>query len=180
MKIYTKKGDKGKTSLLYGTSVSKDDIAPEAYGSVDELVAALGLVRQEDELSEKTKVLLLNVQRELFIVGAELATSKSNREKLKPNETLVTESMVDELEKVIDELTEKNGIPEYFVVPGNNSISSKLDWCRVVSRRAERRCVTWKELNKLEDSFVITYLNRLSDLLWMMARDNEDEWTASK
>ena len=90
------------------------------------------------------------------------------------------ESMVDELEKVIDELTEKNGIPEYFVVPGNNSISSKLDWCRVVSRRAERRCVTWKELNKLEDSFVITYLNRLSDLLWMMARDYEDEWTASK
>ena len=127
MKIYTKKGDKGKTSLLYGTSVSKDNIAPEAYGSVDELVAALGLVRQEDKLSEKTKVLLLNIQRELFIVGAELATSKSNREKLKPNETLVTESMVDELEKVIDELTEKNGIPEYFVVPGNNSISSKLD-----------------------------------------------------
>ena len=123
MKIYTKKGDKGKTSLLYGTSVSKDNIAPEAYGSVDELVAALGLVRQEDKLSEKTKVLLLNIQRELFIVGAELATSKSNREKLKPNETLVTESMVDELEKVIDELTEKNGIPEYFVVPGNNSIS---------------------------------------------------------
>ena len=107
MKIYTKKGDKGKTSLLYGTSVSKDNIAPEAYGSVDELVAALGLVRQEDKLSEKTKVLLLNIQRELFIVGAELATSKSNREKLKPNETLVTESMVDELEKVIDELTEK-------------------------------------------------------------------------
>ena len=97
MKIYTKKGDKGKTSLLYGTSVSKDNIAPEAYGSVDELVAALGLVRQEDKLSEKTKVLLLNIQRELFIVGAELATSKSNREKLKPNETLVTESMVSEL-----------------------------------------------------------------------------------
>ncbi len=117
---------------------------------------------------------------ELLIVGAELATSKSKRKKLKPNETLVTESMVDELEKVIDELTEKNGIPEYFVVPGNNSISSKFDWCRVVSRRAERRCVTWKELNKLEDSFVITYLNRLSDLLWMMARDYEDEWTASK
>ena len=180
MKIYTKKGDKGKTSLLYGTSVSKDNIAPEAYGSVDELVAALGLVRKEEKLSEKTKALLLKIQRELFIVGAELATSKSNREKLKPNETLVTESMVGEIEKVIDELTEKNGIPEYFVVPGNNSISSKLDWCRVVSRRAERRCVTWKELNKLEDSKVITYLNRLSDLLWMMARNFEDEWTASK
>ena len=124
MKIYTKKGDKGKTSLLYGTSVSKDNIAPEAYGSVDELVAALGLVRKEEKLGEKTKALLLKIQRELFIVGAELATSKSNREKLKPNETLVTESMVSELEKVIDELTEKNGIPEYFVVPGNNSISN--------------------------------------------------------
>ena len=180
MKIYTKKGDKGKTSLLYGTSVSKDNIAPEAYGSVDELVAALGLIRKEEKLDHETKNLILKIQRELFIVGAELATSKSNRKKLKPNETLVTESMVDELEKVIDELTEKNGIPEYFVVPGNNSISSKFDWCRVVSRRAERRCVTWQELNKLEDSFVITYLNRLSDLLWMMARDYEDEWTASK
>ncbi len=144
------------------------------------MVAALGLIRKEEKLDHETKNLILKIQRELFIVGAELATSKSNRKKLKPNETLVTESMVDELEKVIDELTEKNGIPEYFVVPGNNSISSKFDWCRVVSRRAERRCVTWKELNKLEDSFVITYLNRLSDLLWMMARDYEDEWTASK
>ena len=180
MKIYTKKGDKGKTSLLFGTSVSKDNIAPEAYGSVDELVAALGLIRQEKKLDHETKNLVLKIQRELFIVGAELATSKLNRKKLKPNETLVTESMVHELEKVIDELTEKNGIPEYFVVPGNNSISSKFDWCRVVSRRAERRCVTWQELNKLEDSFVITYLNRLSDLLWMMARNYEDEWTASK
>ena len=180
MKIYTKKGDKGKTSLLFGTSVSKDNIAPEAYGSVDELVAALGLVRKEEGLNEETKALVLKIQRELFVVGAELATSKSNRKKLISNETLVTKSMVEELEKVIDELTEKNGIPEYFVVPGNSSISSKFDWCRVVSRRAERRCVTWKELNKLEDSFVITYLNRLSDLLWMMARDHEDEWTASK
>ena len=120
MKIYTKKGDKGKTSLLFGTSVSKDNIAPEAYGSVDELVAALGLIRKEEKLDHETKNLILKIQRELFIVGAELATSKSNRKKLKPNETLVTESMVDELEKVIDELTEKNGIPEYFVVPGNN------------------------------------------------------------
>jgi len=180
MKIYTKKGDKGKTRLLYGTSVSKDNVAPEAYGSVDELVAALGLLRKEKELTDETKVLILKIQRELFIVGAELATSKSNRNKLKSNETLVTELMVNELEKVIDQLTEKNGIPEYFVVPGNNSISSQFDWCRVVSRRAERRCVTWKDLNELKDTYIITYLNRLSDLLWMLARDYEDEWTASK
>ena len=116
----------------------------------------------------------------MFVVGAELATSKDNRTKLKPNETLVTDSMVKTIEKEIDYLTEKNGVPDYFVVPGENSISSKFDWCRVVSRRAERKCVAWKKLNKVEDTKVIVYLNRLSDLLWMLARDNEKEWTSSK
>ena len=180
MKIYTKKGDKGETRLLYGDAVSKDSIAPEAYGSVDELVAALGLVRYEQKLPLEAKEYILQIQRQLFVVGAELATSKDNRTKLKPNETLVTDSMVETLEKEIDNLTEKNGVPDYFVVPGENSISSKFDWCRVVSRRAERKCVAWKKLNEVEDTKVIVYLNRLSDLLWMLARDNEKEWTSSK
>ena len=79
MKIYTKKGDNGDTSLLYGAGVSKDDIAPEAYGSVDELVASLGLVRAESKLPSDVKVTILRIQRELFIVGAELATDKSER-----------------------------------------------------------------------------------------------------
>ena len=180
MKIYTKKGDKGETRLLYGDAVSKDSIAPEAYGSVDELVAALGLVRYEQKLPLEAKEQILQIQRQLFVVGAELATSKDNRTKLKPNETLVTDSMVETLEKEIDNLTEKNGVPDYFVVPGENSISSKFDWCRVVSRRAERKCVAWKKLNEVEDTKVIVYLNRLSDLLWMLARDHEKEWTSSK
>ena len=180
MKIYTKKGDKGETRLLYGDAVSKDSIAPEAYGSVDELVAALGLVRYEQKLPLEAKEYILQIQRQLFVVGAELATSKDNRTKLKPNETLVTDSMVETLEKEIDNLTEKNGVPDYFVVPGENSISSKFDWCRVVSRRAERKCVAWKKLNEVEDTKVIVYLNRLSDLLWMLARDHEKEWTSSK
>ena len=105
MKIYTKKGDKGETSLLYGDAVSKDSIAPEAYGSVDELVAALGLIRYEKELPLETKEVVLRIQRELFIVGAELATSKKSRSKLKPSETLVTNNMVESLEKDIDYLT---------------------------------------------------------------------------
>ena len=155
MKIYTKKGDKGETRLLYGDAVSKDSIAPEAYGSVDELVAALGLVRYEQKLPLEAKEYILQIQRQLFVVGAELATSKDNRTKLKPNETLVTDSMVETLEKEIDNLTEKNGVPDYFVVPGENSISSKFDWCRVVSRRAERKCVAWKKLNEVEDTKVI-------------------------
>jgi cob(I)alamin adenosyltransferase len=180
MKIYTKAGDKGVTNLLFGGKVDKDSISPEAYGSVDELTAALGLLRSEKKIPLSTKELILKIQRELFIVGAELATSKENRSKLKSGETLVVKSMIDSLEKDIDYLTEKNGIPNYFVVPGENTIAANFDWCRVVSRRAERKCVTWQKSFEIRDSLVVVYLNRLSDLLWMIARDFEQEWTASK
>ena len=179
MKIYTKKGDKGDTSLLYGDQVSKDNIAPEAYGSVDELVAALGLIRCEEKLPIEVKDTTLRIQRELFIVGAELAKKKKKRSKLVDGKTKVTESMIKMLEKDIDFLTEKNGIPTYFVVPGENVISAKFDWARVVSRRAERKCVTWYKTLEIKDSKVVTYLNRLSDFLWMMARDFEEDWTPS-
>ena len=179
MKIYTKKGDNGDTSLLYGAGVSKDDIAPEAYGSVDELVASLGLIRAESKLPTDVKDTILRIQRELFIVGAELATDKSKRKKLSEGKTLVTEEMIINLEKDIDNLTEKNGLPNFFVVPGENIISAKLDWSRVISRRAERKCVTWYKTLDMSDSKVLVYLNRLSDLLWMMARDFEKDWTPS-
>ncbi len=179
MKIYTKKGDNGDTSLLYGAGVSKDDIAPEAYGSVDELVASLGLIRAESKLPTDVKDTILRIQRELFIVGAELATDKSKRKKLSEGKTLVTEEMIVNLEKDIDNLTEKNGLPNFFVVPGENIISAKLDWSRVISRRAERKCVTWYKTLDMSDSKVLIYLNRLSDLLWMMARDFEKDWTPS-
>ena len=179
MKIYTKKGDNGDTSLLYGDGVSKDDIAPEAYGSVDELVASLGLIRAESKLPTDVKDTILRIQRELFIVGAELATDKSKRKKLSEGKTLVTEEMIVNLEKDIDNLTEKNGLPNFFVVPGENIISAKLDWSRVISRRAERKCVTWYKTLDMSESKVLIYLNRLSDLLWMMARDFEKDWTPS-
>ena len=179
MKIYTKKGDNGDTSLLYGAGVSKDDIAPEAFGSVDELVASLGLIRAESKLPTDVKDTILRIQRELFIVGAELATDKSKRKKLSEGKTLVTEEMIVNLEKDIDNLTEKNGLPNFFVVPGENIISAKLDWSRVISRRAERKCVTWYKTLDMSDSKVLIYLNRLSDLLWMMARDFEKDWTPS-
>ena len=180
MKIYTKKGDKGQTRMLFGDKVSKDDLAPDAYGSVDELVAALGLIRADKNLPIEVKENVLRIQRELFIVGAELATTKENRKKLKPNETLVEEKMVSRLEEDIDFLEEKNGIPEFFVVPGENELSAKFDWARVVSRRAERTCVRWHKHLEINDSEVIVYLNRLSDLLWMLAREFENDWTPSK
>ena len=99
MKIYTKTGDQGETKLLYGDTVPKDSLAPEAYGSVDELVASLGLIRAEEKLPIEIKEVLLRIQRELFIVGAELATAKENREKLKAKKTLVDETMIEVLEK---------------------------------------------------------------------------------
>jgi len=88
--------------------------------------------------------------------------------------------MIINLEEKIDALEEKNGIPNFFVVPGENTISSKIDWSRVVSRRAERKCVTWQKAYEIEDSKVVKYLNRLSDYLWMLARDFEKDWTPSK
>ena len=180
MKIYTKKGDKGTTKLLYGDSVPKDNLAPEAYGSVDELVASLGIIRAEENLPSETQETILEIQRELFIVGAELATTKENRNKLQSGKTLVEEVMITNLEDKIDFLEEKNGIPDFFVVPGENTISSKIDWSRVVSRRAERKCVTWQNAYEIEDSIVVKYLNRLSDYLWMLARDFEKDWTPSR
>ena len=108
MKIYTKKGDKGNTRLLYGDTVSKDNLAPEAYGSVDELVASLGIIRAEKDLPSLTQGIILQIQRELFIVGAELATSKENRGKLESGKTLVEDSMIKNLEAKIDILEEKN------------------------------------------------------------------------
>ena len=174
MKIYTKKGDKGDTSLLYGDQVSKDNIAPEGYGSVDELVAALGLIRCQEGLPIEVKDTILRIQRELFIVGAELATDKEKRNKLEDGKTKVTDSMIKTIEKDIDFLTEKNGIPTYFVVPGENAISAKFDWARVVSRRAERKCVTWYKTLQIEDSKILTYLNRLSNSLAIIQRKSDN------
>jgi len=158
VKIYTKKGDKGETALLYGGIVSKDNIAPEAYGSVDELVAAMGLIRAESKLPNEAKDTILRIQRELFII---------------------TDEMIKNLEKDIDYLTKKNGLPDFFVVPGENIISAKFDWSRVIARKAERKCVTWYKTLDMKDSKVVIYLNRLSDFLWMMARDFEKDWTPS-
>ena len=138
-----------------GDAVSKDDLAPDAYGSVDELVAALGLIRADKKLPIEVQESVLRIQRELFIVGAELATTKENRKKLKPDQTLVEKKMILKLEKEIDFLEEKNGIPEFFVVPGENEISAKFDWARVVSRRAERKCVRWQRNLEIDYSEVV-------------------------
>ena len=178
MKIYTKKGDDGTTGLLYGGRVSKDDHATEAYGTVDEAVAVLGTARAHapPEVAER----ILALQRDLFVVGAELATLPKNRGKLESGVSLTTSEMVQRLERWIDEAVAEVGLPSEFVVPGQTSFSAALDHARTVIRRAERRCVTYAKEGGLANSEVIRYLNRLADYVYMLVRASEAEWLPSR
>ena len=145
-RIYTKTGDDGTTGLLYGGRIPKSDPSTEAYGTTDEAVAALGLARslcEEPALQQD----ILTLQRELFVVGADLATNPKKRKKLDPGVSLVTRSMVRRLEARIDDLVEERPLPEVFVVPGANAGSAALDLARSIVRRAERRVV---ELERLQ------------------------------
>src|SRR5438105_14887013 len=139
-KIYTKRAEDGTTGLLYGGRVSKADPATEAYGTVDEAVADLGLARA---LAAGSGIAdeLLRIQRDLFVVGADLATNPEERSKLEPGVSLVTAGMVDRLESLIDGVVERHPLPEEFVVPGANQVSAALDVARASVRRAERRTV---------------------------------------
>jgi cob(I)alamin adenosyltransferase len=169
MRIYTGTGDDGSTGLLFGSRISKSDPAAEAYGSVDETVAALGLARAFTD-SEGIRTELLRLQRELFVVGADLATNPDQRTKLKPEISLVTEGMVGRLERLIDEEVERNPLPQEFIVPGANPTSAALDVARTLARRAERRAVALREAGREVNPDALRYLNRLSDLLFVLAR----------
>jgi cob(I)alamin adenosyltransferase len=168
-RIYTKTGDDGTTGLLYGGRISKSDPATEAYGTTDEAVAALGLARslcQDDPMRQD----LLTLQRELFVVGADLATNPRERKKLKAEVSLVTPAMVARLEGRIDDLVTAHPLPEVFIVPGTNPGSAALDMARGVIRRAERRVVELEATGREVNPEIRRYLNRLSDLVFVLAR----------
>jgi cob(I)alamin adenosyltransferase len=168
-RIYTKTGDDGTTGLLYGGRVSKADLATDAYGTTDEAVAALGLARS---LCDDPRLAgdILALQRELFVVGADLATNPSERAKLQPEVSLVTDAMVGGLERRIDTLVAERSLPEVFVVPGANPGSAALDLARSLVRRAERRVVEMERAQREVNPEIRRYLNRLSDLLFVLAR----------
>lgn len=178
MKVYTRKGDDGTTGLLFGGRVRKDAAAPEAYGAVDEAVAALGVARAgaPSELAAR----LLRLQRDLFVVAAELATDPANRAKLTAEVSLVTDEMVAILEGWIDELTEEHGLATEFLVPGQDPVSAQLDVARTAVRRAERRAVTLHAGGGWEESATVRYLNRLADYLYMLVRATEAVPISSK
>lgn len=172
-RIYTKTGDDGTTGLLYGGRVSKADLATEAYGTTDELVAALGVARAA--AVAPVAVELLALQRELFVVGADLATNPSERAKLEPEVSLVTAAMVEGLERRIDEVVAKHPLPNVFIVPGANPSGAALDVARAVARRAERAVVALEGAGRSVNPEVRRYLNRLSDLLFCLARREAGE-----
>lgn len=166
MKIYTRKGDDGTTGLYFGGRVRKDADAPRAYGTVDEAQAAIGLARAEAEPGGELDAILVRVCKDLYICMAELATLPENRAKL---HDVVTAEMVAALEPLIDEATGRFPMPKDFVIPGATRVSALLDVARTVVRRAERESLGVAP----EGSHVIAYLNRLSDLLWALARWQE-------
>lgn len=168
-RIYTRQGDDGTTGLLYGGRVSKADPVTEACGTVDEAVAILGLARAHTGDPEAERE-LLGLQRELFVVGADLATNPDERGKLEPGVSLVTEEMTGRVEARIDELVAAHPLPNAFVVPGANPASASLDVARSVIRRAERRVVEILDSGAEVNNGALRYLNRLSDLLFVLAR----------
>lgn len=169
--IYTKHGDDGTTGLFYGGRVAKDSTLPRAYGTADEAQAILGVVRAEAGPGSEIESLLIPIMRDLWVLMAELATLPENRSKLTPGASSVTHEMVERLERVIDDLDTRFTPPTEFVVPGGNKVSAWLDVARTVVRRAERHSIAAAP----PPSHVVPYLNRLSDLLWTMARWNEGE-----
>ena len=168
-RIYTKTGDDGSTGLLYGGRVPKDDLVTEAYGTTDEAVAVLGLARSLTE-DPAMQADLLALQRELFVVGADLATNPRERTKLEAEVSLVTDRMVKRLEQRIDDLVEERPLPQVFIVPGANPASAAIDVARAVIRRAERDVVALEHAQREVNPDVRRYLNRLSDLLFVLAR----------
>jgi|TARA_B100001540_G_scaffold313174_1_gene335611 cob(I)alamin adenosyltransferase len=166
MKIYTRNGDDGTTGLFYGGRVRKDSDHPSAYGDVDEAQAAIGHARSQVERGSEIDSILVHVLRDLWVLMAELATLPENRDKLEDGVSLVTNTMVEDLEKYIDKTSEKFSAPTEFVIPGQNQTAAALDIARTVVRRAERSTLKIQ----IDDSFVGPYLNRLSDLMWMLAR----------
>lgn len=174
MKIYTKKGDDGTTGLLYGGRVGKDDLRTEVYGSLDEVVSALGVARGAGLVAD-VETIVIRLQREMFVAGAQLATAPENQAKLEEGVSKVTPSMTERAEKDIDRLLEKHPLPQEFILPGEALSSAGLDLARSTVRRAERQAVALGRAGLLPDEEILRYLNRVSDLLFVLARFEEAE-----
>jgi cob(I)alamin adenosyltransferase len=171
VKIYTKKGDDGTTSLWYGGRVPKHHGRTEAYGSLDEACSQLGVARALcDAGSAELAADILRLQDDLFVAGAELATAPEAADRLEDGVSRTTEAMVAELEALIDRYMSEVELPPQFVIPGGNLLSAQLDVARTAIRRAERGISALAEAGELARETVIHFVNRASDLVYAMAR----------
>jgi cob(I)alamin adenosyltransferase len=169
VKIYTRKGDDGTTSLWYGGRVSKTDLRTEAYGTLDEAASVLGVARSACD-DQDLAAAILQLQNELFVAGAELATAPVARDRLEDGVSRISADMVTRLEREIDAYMSQVELPPKFVIPGGTRLSAQLDVARAVLRRAERRIVALAEHEGLKGSALLGYVNRANDLLFAMAR----------
>jgi len=182
--VATTRGDDGTTGLLFGGDrIAKDDLRAEAYGTIDEAVAALGLARANLGVKRRAGTvslpmggladLILRFQRELFVVGAELATNPKAWDRLEDGRTRVSAAMVDSVDHLLLELEASITMPTEFVVPGETPTSAALELARTILRRAERRAVTLQREGLVPGEHLPRFLNRLADLLWVLARAAE-------
>ena len=182
--VATGRGDDGSTGLLYGGDrISKDDPRTEAYGTIDEAVAALGLARARLGLKEEyglltpaltpIRDLILRLQRELFVVAAEIATNPDAWDRLEDGRSRVSEDMVKGLDETLQDLEAHVTMPREFVIPGETATSAGLELARTIVRRAERRAVGLGRDGLIPGTHLLPYLNRLADLLWVLARAAE-------
>jgi cob(I)alamin adenosyltransferase len=171
VKVYTKTGDDGTTGLLYGGRVDKHDLRTTAYGTVDETCSALGLARAE--LTGALHDLVLEVQRELFVVGAQLATLDEHWDRLEVGISRVDTAMIDAMDARIDATVERHPLPKHFVVPGGSRAAAAMDLARTICRRAERYTVAMDRAGMLPDDAPVRYLNRCADYLYVLAREIE-------
>jgi len=168
LKIYTKTGDKGDTGLIDGSRISKSDLRIIAYGEVDEANSHIGLIIssiEKNSIFDDVRKILLNVQQDLFVLGAELA----NPNTLKDDNMLVKREMISTIEKYIDNFESELAPITYFILPGGSIESSLLHICRTVVRRAETSAVALAKGQKINQE-ILTYLNRISDLFFVLAR----------
>jgi cob(I)alamin adenosyltransferase len=173
MSIVTKAGDQGTTVLMYNRRVSKCHPRVEAYGAVDELNAAIGLARATAE-HDSVREHLLAVQQDLVLLMGELATAAEDLPRyVKDGYSLVTSALTARVEGLVREIEAANVISKGWVTPGASLPSAALDVARTVCRRAERRACALQDGGQLHNAEIIVYLNRLSDLLWLLARSAE-------
>ena len=177
MRIYTRSGDDGTTGLLFGGRVSKPHPRCEAYGEADNAVSAMGLARALSN-DPRVKEIILQTQREMFTVESELATDADNYHHFTDTFHAITAENVTRLEELIDELKAEVELPPKFIIPGASPASGALDLARSALRTAERRIVALDEKGMLVNREVLHYVNRLSDLLFILARYEDRELPA--